>query len=71
VSWNLYRPTFVVYTALRAPMHAADSQYVGLVEVGPGLIVLALLIFDHELVLGVVSIHRKGATSTVAAGVAD
>jgi hypothetical protein len=70
VSRNLDCPAFIVYPALLSPMHTADSQHLGLVEVRHGLSVLTLLILDYELVARVVGIHGKGATSTITAGVA-
>jgi hypothetical protein len=71
VDGNLCRSPVVVYAALDSTMHSADRQHAGLVEVGNGLVVLPLSILDHESMVCVVGIHRKGAPRAIAARVAD
>jgi hypothetical protein len=46
-------------------MYAADCESVRLVEVSDGLVVLTLLILDHEPVLRIVGINRQGAPATI------
>lgn len=51
-------------------MHAADGEYVRLVEVRDRLVMLTLSVLDHEPMRRVVGVHRQ-ATSPISSRVAD
>ncbi len=70
MSGNLDRSAVVVDASLDSAMYAADSEPVGLVEVSDGLVVLTLLVLDHEPVYRVVGIDRQGALATIAPRIA-
>lgn len=61
----------VVEPTLRPSVDSADGANVRLVEVGDGLVVLALSGLDDEPVAGIVRVHWQAAAPTVASGVAD
>jgi hypothetical protein len=60
----------VVAGALLGAVDAADGHAVGFVEVRHRLAVLALVVFDHEAVLGPVSVDRQCRPAAVGTGIA-
>jgi hypothetical protein len=71
VGGKLDLAALVVEPTLRPSIDSADRANVRLVEVGDGLVVLALSILDHEPAAGIVGVHRQAAALTVASRVAD
>jgi hypothetical protein len=62
---------FVVDAALHATVDAANGEHIGLVEMGDGLVVLALPVLDDEGVRRVVRVHRQSASRTGPTWIAD
>lgn len=71
VSGNLDLSALVIEPPLDSSMHAADREYVWLVEVGYGLIVLALSILDHEPMARIVGVYRQTPSHAIASRIAD
>lgn len=61
----------VVELALIAPVDAAHGDAIWLVEVGHGLVVLALPVLDDQAVIGVERVDGQADTSAVCAGVTE
>jgi hypothetical protein len=70
VRGNLRITPGVVHRPLLAPVNAADSEPVGLVEVEHGLVVLEFPVFDHQLVAGPVDVDRQFGKPAARPGVA-
>lgn len=71
VSGNFDLSTLVVESSLDASMNAADREYVRLVKVEHGLVVLALSILDYEPMARIVGVHWQASSSTIPSGITD
>lgn len=71
VGGNKLLAAFVVELALVTSMNAGDREAIRLVEVGDGLVVLALPVLDDDSVIGVVGVERKADTNAGPAGVSE